>query len=63
MKGNTTVVIELPISLDEMIAQLQLVTTQTTNNKIWNASFRESSQRDGTPKQLSLTIGWFGTEA
>lgn len=58
MRGNTTVVFDLPVDLEELTVHLQQVTLHMTKRRIWNANVVEADQRNGTPKQLSLTIGW-----
>lgn len=58
MRGNTTTVFDLPVDLEEFVVHLQRVTLNMTKRRIWNANVVEADQRNGTPKQLSLTIGW-----
>jgi hypothetical protein len=62
MRVNTTVVIELPAEWDEVVEQIARATTFLAGRKIWQAEARESSQRDGTPATISLTIAGEVTE-
>ncbi len=56
MRANVTVVMDIPVDLNQMFDKIQRLTEHLTHRQIWKANFVETDQRDGEPAHLSLTI-------
>lgn len=58
MRANVTVVVDLPVDVDEFITDLKKMTDTLVDPKVWDASFQAGGdQRDPQPAHISLTIG------
>lgn len=57
MRSNTTITIDLPCDLRDMIEAIERVTAVLAEPRVFRASFVEHSQRDGTPAHVSFSIG------